>query len=151
MKAGLAMSRLPSSINVPAGSPPLSHDTWAPPANLIEAASGDDAFITELIDIFTMDAETRIGQVREALATSDSRKIQAAAHSIKGSASQVGADALADVCQELELASTLPGMLNIAGLVSRVEFLFEEIRHAMASYSSSSITHTARQLLPNGR
>lgn len=134
------MSCLPLSISVPLKSLPIVQEAWAPPATLLEAISGDEGLMAEFIDIFELDTETRIGQLGRALAASDIRSIGAEAHSIKGSARQLGANALADACQELEFASTRARALHIAGLVKRVELLFKETRHAMASYSNDSAT-----------
>ena len=113
------------------------HQDWSPPVSILEAASGDDSLIDDLIDVFSTDSDARIGQMRVALATRNLPGIRFEAHSIKGSARQLGAEALADVCQELEIVSDSEDALVIAAKVNRVQDLFEDIRGAMASYSDS--------------
>src|SRR5712692_2058110 len=75
--------------------------------------------------------------MREALAAPNFTRIRFEAHSIKGSARQVGADAIADACEELETISDLQDALLIAARLNCVQELFEDIRGAMASYSNS--------------
>ena len=91
-----------------------------------------------LIDAFSSDTEARIEQMRGALAASSLPDIRAGAHTIKGSARQMGADAVAEACQELELVCDLPGAVQILSRLNRVQELFEETRGAMAAYSSGS-------------
>jgi HPt (histidine-containing phosphotransfer) domain-containing protein len=113
------------------------HQDWSPPVSILEAASGDDSLIDDLIEAFSTDSDARIGQMRVALATRNLPGIRFEAHSIKGSARQLGAEALADVCQELEIVSDFEDALVIAAKVTRVQELFEDMRGAMASYSDS--------------
>jgi HPt (histidine-containing phosphotransfer) domain-containing protein len=110
---------------------------WSPPESLLEAASGDDSLIDDLIDAFSTDSDARIGQMREALAAPAFQRIGFEAHTIKGSARQVGADALAEACQELEMVTGLQDAPLIAARLNHVQELFEDVRGAMASYSKT--------------
>jgi two-component system sensor histidine kinase RpfC len=114
-----------------------SHEVWSPPPFLLETASGDHGLIADLIDLFNTDTSARIQKVRAALADSDFSRIRREAHTIKGGARQVGADAVADACQELETVCNPQEALLVAARVNRVQELFEEMRRAMASYCSS--------------
>ena len=89
-----------------------------------------------LIDIFSTSTGARINQIREALAVFNFSKIRAEAHTIKGVAREVGADAVAQACQELEIVSDLQDILLVAARLKVVQERFEEIRSAMASYST---------------
>lgn len=113
-----------------------SRQAWSPPAVLLEAAAGDDGLIAKLIDAFGRDSGARIERIRGALAASDFPSIRAEAHTIKGSARQMGADAAAEACQELEMACGLQEASLIAARLNRVQELFDEIREAMAAYSN---------------
>src|SRR5450432_439947 len=121
---------------------PFQQD-WSPPASLLEAASDDDGLIDDLIEAFSTDSEDRIRLMRKALATPNSppnsppnfAKVRFEAHTIKGSARQLGAGALAEACEDLEM---LPGDERlIAARLNRVEELFAEVCGAMTSYSNS--------------
>jgi len=110
---------------------------WSPPALLLEAAADDDGLILMLIDAFSADTDARIERMREALAASDLPRIRSEAHTIKGGAGQMGADAVADACRELEVASNRNEASLIAPYLNRVQELFGEVREAMASYADA--------------
>jgi len=110
---------------------------WSPPELLLEATSGDDDLIADLIDSFKTDTVARICQIRVALAYFDFPKICAQAHTIKGSARQMGADAVADACRDLETAAGLQQATLVAAQVDLTQELFEEAHHAMTTYSTA--------------
>jgi len=118
---------------------------WAPPAWLLEVASSDDSLIADVIDVFKTSTETSLQQMRNALVTVDVPKLRVEAHKIKGSAKQVGADALAEISQTLELASSLTPMSRLGELVDRCQELFLKTQSAMISYSNDDQAgdHTA--------
>jgi two-component system sensor histidine kinase/response regulator len=58
--------------------------------------------LRELIDLFFKDAEPRLRMMEEALVASDLSGVAAAAHTLKGSASNLGARRLASLCAALE-------------------------------------------------
>jgi len=113
---------------------------WTPPAWLLEVASADDGLIADLIDTFKTATETSLQQMGTALATVDVPRLHTEAHKIKGSAKQVGANALADVCQALELASSLTPVPRLVELVDRCQELFSETVSAMTAYSNDDKT-----------
>ena len=76
------------------------HQGWSRPASLLEWASDDSALIADLIEVFSTDTDVRI-----ALAASNLLNVRAEAHAVKGGARQVGADAEAQACEELEKVS----------------------------------------------
>lgn len=55
-----------------------------------------------LLDTFIADSEERLRLLHEALANSDAHELRLAAHSFKGSCSNMGAPALALLCKQLE-------------------------------------------------
>jgi len=112
------------------------HAKWTPPPWLLEVAPDDDGVIAELIDVFKTATETSLQQMRTALATVDVPRLRTEAHRTKGSAKQVGADALAEVCQALELASNLTPVSSLAELLDRGQELFAETGSDMTSYSN---------------
>lgn len=131
--------------NAPAGAhqntaterPQVFHGEWTPPAWLHELASGEDGLIAELIDTFRTTTETRLRQMRTALATHNVSRLRTEVHRTKGSASQLGADALAEVCQSLEVASSLtPTTSRLAELVDSPQQMFDEVDSAMTPYSN---------------
>ena len=132
------MSPSPPSNGPAAERPQTCRAKWAPPAWLLEVARDDDSLIAELIDIFKTSTETSLQQMRTALAAVEVPKLRTEAHKIKGSAKQVGADALAEVCLALQLASSLTEVSRLGELVDRCQELFDETESAMTSYSNDN-------------
>jgi len=104
---------------------------------LLEAAAEDGSLIVRLIDAFGRDTDARMEKMRRALAASNFPNIRAEAHTIKGGARQMGADEVAEACQELEIACDLQEASLIAARLNHVQELFDEIRGAMIAYSNS--------------
>jgi HPt (histidine-containing phosphotransfer) domain-containing protein len=116
---------------------------WKPPAWLLEIAPDDDSLIVELIDVFKMATETSLQKMRIALGAVDVPRLRTEAHRAKGGAKQIGADALAEVCQALECAPSLTPVSRLAELVDRGQELFDETGSAMTSYSNGIKVRTA--------
>jgi HPt (histidine-containing phosphotransfer) domain-containing protein len=128
------MTSLPPADGRTTPSGRSSRGTWSPPPFLLETAAGDDGLIADLVDAFNTDTSVRIQGMRAALAASDFPKIRAAAHTINGGARQLGAAAVVEACQELEIASDLQEALLITARLNRVQEVFEEVCAAMAAY-----------------
>lgn len=77
---------------------------------------GDDSFLREVIEIFVTDTPVRIEELRTALVAGDQTTFIRAAHSIKGSSSNVGAQRLCELAKDLEANSRE----NLVGLESRI-------------------------------
>lgn len=132
------MSASSPSNGPAAGRSPAYRPKWTPSAYILEVAPYDDSLIGELIGVFKTSTETSLQQMRAAIATGDIPRLRSAAHKVKGSARQLGADALAEVCQTLELASNLTPVLLLGELVDRCQEIFGETASAMTSYANDS-------------
>jgi HPt (histidine-containing phosphotransfer) domain-containing protein len=74
-----------------------------------------------LIDTFVNDSAVRFADLEKALQSTDGEALRRSAHSFKGSAGNLGAKHLAEVCRQLE----------VIGLENRLEeapFLMEKLR-----------------------
>lgn len=65
----------------------------------------DSGFLKEIIDIFLDDTPARITELKQTLSTGDITGFSRAAHSIKGSSSNVGASRLRSAAERLEHGS----------------------------------------------
>jgi HPt (histidine-containing phosphotransfer) domain-containing protein len=109
------------------------HAGWVLPETLRELADGGAAgLIVELIEAFRADTVPRLGQMREAIANADTKRLSDAAHTIKGSAQQMGADAMASICQELELAPVDTPASELLSWLNALEVEFAEVSRAMS-------------------
>jgi HPt (histidine-containing phosphotransfer) domain-containing protein len=110
---------------------------WTLPDMLLDlAADGNPDLIADLMDAFQTDTQLRLKQLHDALADADRNGIHAGIHSIKGGSLQMGAEAMASMCLDIELAvgeSTAP---QLSQRLRGLEAEFEEVCHAMAAYSN---------------
>jgi len=87
--------------------------------------------VREILTAFQSDTSSRLLRLQCALGGSDRAAIRRQAHAIKGSAAQVGADAVAAACDLLESAAPRQPAADMAALLLRVQACFDEVRRAM--------------------
>ena len=94
-------------------------------ANLRELNPGDNGeFLREIIGIYIEDTPKRIADLKACLASGDTQAFTRAAHTIKGSSANVGAQALKGIAERLELISRKDGLGAVAPLVADCEAEF---------------------------
>jgi CheY-like chemotaxis protein/HPt (histidine-containing phosphotransfer) domain-containing protein len=71
--------------------------------HLLERLQGNDELLSELILLFVDDAPNQIAAISRALAEQSALQLENAAHSLRGSAASLGADALAAIARKLEV------------------------------------------------
>lgn len=84
----------------------------------------EDGYL-QLVKTFLDDSEQRLGQLH---AARNAEELGAAAHSFKGSSSNMGAVALARLCQQLEERVRQPPLLGIEDLINRIDQEFLEVQ-----------------------
>jgi HPt (histidine-containing phosphotransfer) domain-containing protein len=86
----------------------------------LRALNPDDgeAFLREIAGIYLEDTPVRLRELDESLATGDTGKFTRAAHSIKGSSSNVGANTVKAVAEKLEQQSRDTGLTDVTKLLS---------------------------------
>jgi HPt (histidine-containing phosphotransfer) domain-containing protein len=99
-------------------------------------ADGNDDLIADLIEAFQTDTQLRLKQMRKTPGDSDHKGVRAGIHSIKGSAQQMGANAMASMCLDIERAVGEWPAGQLSERLTSLEAEFEEVCHAMAAYSS---------------
>jgi HPt (histidine-containing phosphotransfer) domain-containing protein len=104
---------------------------------------GDDAFLVEVVQAFLEDSPQHVTAVQAGFAASDAPKLMRAAHSLKGSSGNFGADRLQTLCAELELrarASRLEGLEMLVGRVGTEYALLAAQLAAVAEDASAAET-----------
>jgi HPt (histidine-containing phosphotransfer) domain-containing protein len=86
------------------------------------------AFLIEIIGIFLEDTPQRIVELEHSLAAGDATKFARAAHSMKGSSSNLGALALRAVAEDLEQKVRKQGLDGVAPLLAQLKVEFERAR-----------------------
>jgi HPt (histidine-containing phosphotransfer) domain-containing protein len=84
----------------------------------------EDEFST-LVDTFLLDSEERLQQLTVA---ADAMQLLEAAHSFKGSSSNMGAIRLAELCHDLEQRAKEQNLSGIEALVAEIAREFAQVR-----------------------
>lgn len=74
-----------------------------------------------LLDTFLADSEERVRLLRQAYQAEQAETLRRAAHSFKGSCSNMGAVLLAELCQELETAARGEHLALAPALIASIE------------------------------
>ncbi len=98
---------------------------------------GHPDLVTELVDLFLSDVPPRLKKMHDAAATGDAATVYAQAHTLKGSAGNLGAKAMAALCQSIEhpaktgtLAGTEKAIRNLLVEYERVKALLTQQRRS---------------------
>ncbi|WP_442108951.1 Hpt domain-containing protein [Pseudomonas sp. NUPR-001] len=88
----------------------------------------EDEYLT-LLDTFLNDSEIRLSQLHEATSP---EALGLAAHSFKGSSSNMGAKVLAELCGRLEERVKSPPLNNIEDLINQIDNEYQAVRQLYA-------------------
>jgi CheY-like chemotaxis protein len=117
--------------------PGASPDTHSPVEQQILArlreALGQEAeeILAELIDTFLTDADRLLDEIRDAVAGRHLRKLERAAHSLKGSSATLGAMRLSELCRKLEDMARADTRVGVQEQVRQIEAEFTRVREAL--------------------
>ncbi|WP_271408456.1 Hpt domain-containing protein [Pseudomonas sp. Q1-7] len=84
-----------------------------------------------LLDTFLTDSSERLRQIHRAVALADSQALRLAAHSFKGSCSNMGAAVLAGLCKQLEETARREQLADATALVLQIEQEFLVVQGLM--------------------
>jgi HPt (histidine-containing phosphotransfer) domain-containing protein len=107
---------------------------WRLTETLRDIEEKDESLVLELIDSFQSDTASRFQRLHDAVAKLDAARLKAEAHSIHGSASQMGAEALAAQCRALEAGALARNWPELESQVKQAEVAFAEVGVAMSEY-----------------
>lgn len=89
--------------------------------NLRDLAAGDNSFLESVIDAFLPQLENIPGELSAALANGESQSIAELAHSLKGSAGNVGAEDVHQLCLSIEQLARDGNLGPVAELAGQLE------------------------------
>jgi HPt (histidine-containing phosphotransfer) domain-containing protein len=118
---------------------------WSLTADLSEIATADAGMLLELVSLFLDDSTVRLQTLSSACFRQDFKVLRAQAHSLKGSALQMGATRLASLCAALESADR-PEPDRCGPMMRAIDDEFALVRLAMEEYLVNAET---AQLQPN--
>lgn len=108
------------------------------PDRLQEVAMGDDEFMVELIDLYLGDAPGQLEALGQAVARQDATAVSAAAHKLKGSCGNIGAEGLVSLCQQIEASGKASRLDGLAELLRQVRLEFAEVNQALQGVKAGS-------------
>lgn len=83
---------------------------------LLDMCDGDHSSVAELIETFLDDSPVRVTEVQHGIQAGDLEQVERAAHSLKGSAGNIGATDLMEAAEALQLASHAGEVERVRGL-----------------------------------
>jgi PAS domain S-box-containing protein len=92
---------------------------------------GEESILVKLIDVFIENTPRVLAEARQALNTRMSPQVERAAHTLKGSCSNFGAERMRAACQRLEHSAKDGNLENAASLIKEIENEFELVRLAL--------------------
>jgi HPt (histidine-containing phosphotransfer) domain-containing protein len=107
----------------------------------LKEAFGEDDRVG-IADLLRRARETESGYLRalrEGIAQADIRAVARAAHSIKGSASNIGANRFSRVAADIEDRARLEQWDGIAGLADDLERCFAELTARITEYGATAV------------
>ncbi|MCS7300811.1 MAG: Hpt domain-containing protein [Fimbriimonadales bacterium] len=99
----------------------LNHDY------LNEISGGDAEFIAEILGDFLRETPSLIAQIESAVAQGDASALGKAAHTLKGSARAVGAEAFAAIAFELEQAGKGGDLSDAPDALQRLQAHWQQL------------------------
>ena len=110
----------------------------ANPALALLRRVGGQALVVEMVELFLADLPTRLGRVREALDAGDPGAVAAAAHSLRSSCGNLGAERSRELCERIELAAVQTRLDLAAPSVAELEAALAEEAEALRGELTSA-------------
>lgn len=99
--------------------------------SLIANLSGDKSILAELIDLFIETAPASLVDIRSAFDAGNATAMGKAAHTLKGSAANFGAQRVVDLSLELEIMGRANSMAGADRLIEQLPGLLAEVTRAL--------------------
>jgi HPt (histidine-containing phosphotransfer) domain-containing protein len=99
---------------------------------------GEPDILVEVLKLFLAEVPPRIDRLRNAMAAGNIQEVHRSAHSLKGSAGNIGARRLYDVCRDIDDKGKAG---DLAGAAALVDALAAEFRN---------VESEIRRLIPSG-
>jgi HPt (histidine-containing phosphotransfer) domain-containing protein len=101
----------------------------------LERMMGDEDFAREIVIGFMKELPSLISTLREHVACADLESIRKQAHKLKGSAANVGGDALRDMALQVEEASKAGNIAEVVRLFADLEFQASQLNEALKRWA----------------
>jgi len=95
--------------------------------------AGAPGLVKKITDLFLLDTPRQVADLWDSLRRGDSVRLVKVAHTLKGSAANLGARKMARICAELEVLGEAQNIGIAPSLVADLESQFESVRDALLS------------------
>jgi HPt (histidine-containing phosphotransfer) domain-containing protein len=103
-------------------------------AQLLERLGGDEALLSEVLDIFLEETPRNMAKLRQAVLQREAKNIETTAHSLKGELGYLGIPTISEKARELEEIGRTHDLQRAAGVFAVIE---TEISAVLASMRSA--------------
>lgn len=98
---------------------------------------GEPDVLTEILSVFLTEVPRRIDRLSAAWRDGDAAEVQRAAHSLKGSSGNIGADAMSEICRKIDERAKA-GDLDVEGLIDALEGEYGRVEVAIRQLLQTS-------------
>jgi CheY-like chemotaxis protein len=135
------MAAPPDEADAPPPAAPADQQINRQALNNIRALSpsNGDALLERVLQAYLDDTPTQLRSIGKAIASGDAVQMRKSAHSLKSSSANVGADALAQRCKELEQLGHNDTTAGAAVLLADMERSFQAARQALGAILEKEI------------
>ncbi len=116
----------PAAVALPGSPPTLDLATLESLRSLSEPGQPD--LVTELVDLFLADVPPRLKKIVEGAAAGDAPTVYMQAHTLKGSAGNLGAKAMAAICQLIEHPAKTGTLAGTEGAIRDLLAEYERVK-----------------------
>jgi two-component system, sensor histidine kinase and response regulator len=121
---------------------PLRHGderVLPPREELLKRVDGDSALLAEIVDLFVQDAPRQIGEIRNAIEQGDTTRLYNAAHTLKGSAGNFGAERVTLVAERLEVRAKEHDLRTAAQVLVTLEAEIDRLIVALTAHDKAAV------------
>jgi two-component system, sensor histidine kinase and response regulator len=119
-----------------ASSPFLGSPSDFDKASALAQVGGDEQLLKELLAAFLSEYPPLVAQIRDAIAQRDARRLERAAHTLKGAAAAVTASAVADAGQRLEIMGRTGELAGAESVCIELEDALRRLSPTLLAVSS---------------
>ena len=98
---------------------------------LLQRVEGDEELLEEMLDIFLEYTPPQLEEIRQAIQTGDAPGLQGRAHSIKGAAASISAEAVQEAAGQLEQAGKNRDLGQAGGLFEALSREFSRLEESL--------------------
>lgn len=111
----------------------MPSEPWALPEELRQLAESDEDLVNEVLGVFQSDTADRLRKLRAGLEAGDRQMVRGQAHAVKGSAGQVGAAGVSDLCRQIESLAVTADASVLHDLTAQLEAEFADVCREMTA------------------